>query len=38
MPDSGYWQPGDQILLRDVTQGRVWTVRPVPVVEATLRR
>jgi uncharacterized protein DUF402 len=27
------WNPGDNILLREVWQGRVWTARPVIVVE-----
>jgi len=27
------WSPGDNIVLREVWQGRVWTARPVIVVE-----
>ena len=33
MPDGARWEPGDQVLLREVTVGKIWTVRPVTVVE-----
>ena len=26
------WQPGDHVILREVWQGRIWTVRPVTIV------
>ena len=30
-----YWQPGDQIVLREIFRGRVWSGRPCTVVEDT---
>ena len=30
-----YWSPGDQIVYREVWRGKVWTVRPVTVVQDT---
>ena len=28
-----YWQPGDHILLREISRGKVWSGRPYTVVE-----
>ena len=35
MPKQNIWFPGQAILYREVTQGRVWTARPVTVVRDT---
>ena len=35
---TGYRQPGDQIVLREIWRGRVWAGRPYTIVEDTPRR
>ncbi len=32
---SGRWAPGDEIVLREVFRGRVWTARPVTIASAS---
>ncbi len=33
-----FWEPGDQLVLREIWLGRVWSVRPCTVVEDTPNR
>ena len=35
MSQLRYWSPGDQIVYREVWRGKVWTARPVTVVQDT---
>lgn len=38
MPRGDFWRRGDRIVLREVCDGRVWTARPVRVVEDSAER